>query len=195
MIEQELLGANTSVIPGDERESFSSTLIDTIKAKEIRRQYELAVEKVKDQPEEVKKLKGKENYSESILDVADLLSFNNSTVAVLEAKINKLNVDTNNQLNFKVVVTHNEQGSVQMDDYLDSSSSHFTVSMDQQDQGFLDFPAQLTQVSSGEQLTLDLTKGRGNHELMILLPQNKFTFSDSLIDSQVINAVPRCATP
>lgn len=195
VIEQELLGANSASIPGDEKESFQSTLIDTIKAKEIRKNYELALDKVKNQPEEIKKLKGKEKYTDAIIDSSDLITFNNSTVVVVESKVANLKVDAENKLNFKVVVTHNEQGSVQMDDYLDANGKSFSISLDSLDQAFSDLSVDSIVVKTNEQLTLDLTKGRGKQSLMILLPENKFTFSDSLTDSQTIVVEPVYTAP
>jgi len=109
---------------------------------------------------------------------------------IVEARISKLKVDQQNNLNFKVVVTHNEQGTVQMDDYLESESKYFSVSIDEEDQSFIDMSASDTYVKAGEQLSIDLTKGRGNHKLMVLLPQNKFSFSNSITDAQVIIELP-----
>jgi len=189
-VEQEILGANTSSIPGSEQEVFQSTLIDTVKARELRKAFENAVDQVKDKPEEVQKLKDQENYDDAILDTSDFANFNNSTIVIVEARISKLKVDQQNNLNFKVVVTHNEQGTVQMDDYLESESKYFSVSIDEEDQSFIDMSASDIYVKAGEQLSIDLTKGRGNHKLMVLLPQNKFSFSNSITDAQVIIELP-----
>jgi len=189
-IEQELLGSNTSSIPGSEQEVFQSTLIDTIKAKAIRKAFEDSVDKVKDKPDEVQKLKGKEKYDEAIIDTADLTTFNNSTVVIVEARVSSLKVDSENKLNFKALVTHNEQSSVLIDDYLESDSKYFSVSMDDKDQSFVDLSAQSVHVKANEQLTVDLTKGRGQNDLMVLLPENKFSFSDSLTDAQALVVKP-----
>lgn len=188
VIEQEILGANTKSIPGELAEVFASTLIDSVKAREIRKAFEAKVEAVKNDPAAVAALKDQENYGTALIDQNDLTVYNNSTVVVVQARVNQLKLDSKNQLNFKVVVTHNEQASVQMDDSL-AHEQAFSVSMNADDQSFVGL-AETQVVNAGAQSVVELTKGRGQQSLLVLLPQNKISFSDALNDLQALILKP-----
>lgn len=191
--EQEILGANTASIPGDKQESFMSTLIDAVKAREIRKAFEAKVDAVKNDPAALQKLKDEQVYDEAIVDQQDITIYNNSTVVVVQARISQLKLDSKNQLNFKVVVTHNEQATVQMDDHLANEKS-FSLSMNADDQAFLGL-GDTQKVVAGTSKTVELTKGRGKQSLLVLLPQNKVSFSDALNDLQALILKPEFKAP
>lgn len=188
VIEQEILGSNTKSIPGETVEIFASTLIDTIKAREIRKTFEAKIEAAKNDAAALQALKDQEKYSDALIDQNDLTVYNNSTVVVLQARVSQLKLDSQKQLNFKVVVTHNEQASVQMDDNLANEES-FSVSMEALDQSFLGL-GETQSMNAGATLTVELTKGRGQESLLVLLPQNKISFSDALSDLQLLILKP-----
>lgn len=193
VVEQEILGANTAVIPNFGTEIFASTLIDTVKAKEIRKAFEAKIEAAKNDPEALQKLKDEEKYNDAVVDQQDLTVYNNSTVVIVQARIDQLKLDSKNQLNFKVVVTHNEQASVQMDDNLANEKS-FSVSMNADDQSFVGLGETQT-VNAASASTVELTKGHGKQSLLVLLPQNKVSFSDSLNDLQLLILKPEFVAP
>ena len=193
VVEQEILGANTAVIPNFGTEIFASTLIDTVKAKEIRKAFEVKIEAAKNDPEALQKLKDEEKYNDAVVDQQDLTVYNNSTVVIVQARIDQLKLDSKNQLNFKVVVTHNEQASVQMDDNLANEKS-FSVSMNADDQSFVGL-GEAQAVNAAAAATVELTKGRGNNDLLVLLPQNKVSFSDALNDLQLLILKPEFKAP
>ena len=193
VVEQEILGANTAVIPNFGTEIFASTLIDTVKAKEIRKAFEVKIEAAKNDPEALQKLKDEEKYNDAVVDQQDLTVYNNSTVVIVQARIDQLKLDSKNQLNFKVVVTHNEQASVQMDDNLANEKS-FSVSMNADDQSFVGL-GEAQAVNAGAAATVELTKGRSNNDLLVLLPQNKVSFSDALNDLQLLILKPEFVAP
>ena len=193
VVEQEILGANTAVIPNFGSEIFASTLIDTVKAKEIRKAFEAKIEASKNDPEALQKLKDEEKYNDAVVDQQDLTVYNNSTVVIVQARIDQLKLDSKNQLNFKVVVTHNEQASVQMDDNLANEKS-FSVSMNADDQSFVGL-GEAQAVNAGAAATVELTKGRSNNDLLVLLPQNKVSFSDALNDLQLLILKPEFVAP
>ncbi len=184
--EQELLGANLKSIPNQTSEEFASTLIDATKAREIRKAFETEIEKVKDDPKKLQELKDKEKYDTALIDQQNIKLFNNSTVVVIEAVVSKLAKTEAGHLEFNLVVTHNEQSSVQMDDFLtsgaESQNKKYLISLNKADQAFVDL--QDVKVNSSETLQVELTKGEGSEELLVLMPQNKFTFSDLVIDAQ-----------
>lgn len=193
LVDQEILGANTKSIPGETAEVFASTLIDATKAREIRKAFEAKIEAVKNDAAALQALKDQEKYTDALVDQNDLTVYNNSTVVIVQARISQLKLDSKNQLNFKVVVTHNEQASVQMDDNLANEKS-FSVSMAAEDQSFVGLgDAQV--VNAGSTLAVDLTKGRGQQSLLVLLPQNKVSFSDALNDLQTLILKPEFKAP
>ena len=193
VVEQEILGSNTKSIPGETQEIFASTLIDTVKAKEIRKAFEAKIEAVKNDPAALEKLKDEEKYTDALVDQNDLTVYNNSTVVVVQARISQLKLDSKNQLNFKVVVTHNEQASVQMDDNL-ADEKMLSVSMQADDQAFVGLGETQT-VKGSTESTVELTKGRGKQSLLVLLPQNKVSFSDALNDLQLLILKPEFVAP
>lgn len=186
--EQEILGANTVSIPGETAEVFASTLIDSVKAREIRKAFEAKVEAAKNDAAAIAALKDQEKYTEALVDQQDLTVYNNSTVMVVQARVGQLKLDSKNRLNFKVVVTHNEQASVQMDDAL-ANEKLFSVSMATEDQSFIGL-AETQTVNPGSLTSVELTKGRGQKSLLVLLPQNKVSFSDALNDLQALILKP-----
>ena len=184
--EQELLGASLKSIPNQTSEQFASTLIDAAKAREIRKAFEAEVDKVKDDHKKLQELKDKEKYDAALVDQREMTLFNNSTVVIVEAAVNQLAKTEGGHLAFKLVLTHNEQSSVQMDDFLantpDLQKADRVISLKKMDQGFIDL--QDVKIKGSETARVELTKGEGQSELLVLMPQNKFTFSDLVTDAQ-----------
>jgi minor extracellular serine protease Vpr len=182
--DQELLGANLKTIPGQASEEFASTILDAAKARQIRHDFEVAIEKVKNDPAAVAKLKDQEKYDDAIVDQREMLVYNNSTVLVVEAELSKLVKNKNGELQFKVVVSHNEQSSVQPDDYLANSEKEtLKISTNIHDQPFIDL-GEVLKFSPEEIKTVELTTGEKAGQILALYPQNKFTFSDNVFDAQ-----------
>lgn len=187
--EQELLGAVGTAIPGVKDENHMSILIDATKARVLRKAYEDKIVAANGNPELVAKLKDQESYSEALLAMNGSMNYNNSTIVIVEAPIEMIKLNEKNEINFQVVVTHNEQNSTETDDYLSlGKTPHqgkwLTISANEADQGFLNL-GQKIEVLGQQKQEISLTKGRGNQSLMVLTPQNKFSFSDSLVDAQM----------
>lgn len=182
--EQELLGSSLSSIPGQNSSEFATTLIDAAKAREIRKDYEKLVADAKGDTTKLAELKGAEDYSDALLDQKGLKLYNNSTVVVLEISADKLALTADGALAFKVLVTHNEQSTVEFDDYLSSTvKSDMRISLKKEDQSFVDLPEAITLTGAAEQ-KVELTKGEGREKLLVLLPNNKFSLSNLHEDSQ-----------
>ena len=184
--EQELLGASLKTIPNQTSEAFASTLIDATAARELRKAFEAEVDKVKEDQKKLQELKDKEKYDTALIDQREITLFNNSTVVIVEAAVSKLATTAAGQLAFKLVVTQNEQSTVQMDDFLSSSKkskkTDHLISLKKSDQSFVDLRD--VKLKPNETLKLELTKGDGLENLLVLMPQNKFTFSDLVFDAQ-----------
>ncbi len=192
--EQELLGAVGTAVPGLKDENHMSILIDATKARALRKAYEEKVLAANGDPVQVAKFKDKESYAEALLAMNDSMNYNNSTIVVVEAPVEMIKVNERNEINFQVIVTHNEQNSTETDDYLSlgkaaNSAKWLTISANEADQGFLNL-GQKIEVLGHQKQEITLTKGRGNQSLMLLAPQNKFSFSDSLVDAQLIVVKP-----
>lgn len=193
--EQELLGASLKSIPNQKSEEFASTLLDASKARELRKAFEAKVEAVKNDPAKLEELKAEEKYDDAIVDQQALQTYNNSTVIVVEALTSQLAKTASGQLAFKLVASHNEQSSVQMDDYLAATAtSPRVISLKKEDQAFMGLPESLKLAGSETKVT-ELTKGAGVENLLVLMPQNKFSMSDLVMDAQGQILVPAFKLP
>lgn len=193
--DQELLGSTVNSIPGQTSEEFASTLIDAKKARELRKAYEVALDAAKDDPKKLEELKGKEKYDDALVDQRGMSMINNSTVAIIEASVSALAKTAEGNLALKLVVTHNEQSSVQMDDYLKSTvETNLLIALKNEDQAFVNLPETLS-LGSEETLKVELTKGSADGSLLVLMPQNKMTSSDLVSDAQAQILKPEFKAP
>ncbi len=184
VVDQELLGSSLKSIPGQVSEEFASTLIDATKARAIRKAFEVEVAKAQGDSKKLAALKGKENYYEALIDQRGLNLYNNSTVVVLEVAVSALAKTKEGNLAFKIVTSHNEQSSVQMDDYLSSTqTTNMQIALKQTDQAFVNLPESFN-LESEQTQTIELTKGSATGRLLVLMPQNKFSYSDLVMDAQ-----------
>lgn len=182
--DQELLGSTLTSIPGQISTEFASTLIDAKKAREIRKAYEVELQKVKDDPKKLAELKDKEKYDAAIVDQRGMSMINNSTLVIIEASVSALAKTAEGNLALKLVLTHNELSSVQMDDYLKSTvKTNMLIALREEDQAFVNLPESLT-MGAGETQKVELTKGLADGNLLVLMPQNKMTTSDLVMDAQ-----------
>lgn len=182
VVDQELLGSHIRSVPGLTQGDFATTLLDANKAREIRKEYEEAIEQKKNGklPADTEI---EEDYSDAVLEQQNLEIYENSTVAILEVSTKNLMLTREGALSFKVVVTHNEQSTVELDDYLQSTvETDMKISLNKNDQAFLDLP-EVVKIA-GEKQTVQLTKGEGTGSLLVLYPNNRFTLSDLHSDSQ-----------
>ncbi len=179
--EQELLGASLKSIPGQKSELFASTLLNATKARELRKAYEAKIQLVKNDPKALQKAKDEEQYDEALVDVRPLQVFNNSSIVVVEAAVSKLAKNAVGNLAFKLVVSHNEASSVQLDDYLGTGVR--VISLNKAEQSFVGLPEMIS-LKGAETKSVELTKGLGAENLLVLTPQNKFSFSDLVMDAQ-----------
>lgn len=183
--EQELLGSNLRSIPGQTGSEFATTLIDAVIAREIRKAYEQALAEAKGNAELLAKLKTAESYNDALLDQAGMKTYNNSSVVILEIPVKSLALSYDGALAFKLLVTHNEQSSVEFDDMLSSTvKSDMRISLIKEDQSYLDLPDSVEFSGLGVK-KLQLTKGEGKEKLLLLYPNNKFSLSNLHEDEQM----------
>ena len=71
-----------------------------------------------------------------------------------------------------------------MDDYLKATvDTNLLIALKNEDQAFVDLPETLS-VGSEQTLKVPLTKGAAEGSLLVLMPQNKMTSSDLVMDAQ-----------
>ncbi len=195
VVEQELLGASLKSIPNQITEAFTSTLLDAAKARELRAEFEKKVTDVLNNPEitdksaELEKLKTAEKYDDAIVDQQEMLVFNNSTVVIVEAALDKLAVAADGSISFQVVTSQNEQNTTQFDDFLKSEEPHFQISTRVEDQAFFDLGESIA-VGALENKSVDLVKGAKDGKVLALYPHNRFSFSNNIMDDQAQVLVP-----
>lgn len=189
--EQEILGSSLSSV-GLKGDDFATTLLDATKARELRKAFE---EKVKDAGGDREKLAElKEDYTNALVDMRGMRAENNSSVAILEVATSKLMKNQAGNLSIQVVVSQNEDNSVQPDDYLDATKqTYMAISLKKAEQSFTN----LDDISliAREEKMVDLYKGYGTAPLMILYPQNKFSVSDMVNDFQMQFVQPTYKLP
>lgn len=182
--EQELLGSSLKSIPNQTSEEFASTLMDATKVREFRKAYEAKVVEANGDAKKLADLKTTEKYDEAFVDQQAMTVYNNSSVVIVEALTSQLAKTASGQLAFKLVASHNEQSSVQMDDYLAMTETvPRVISLKKEDQSFIGLPESL-KLKPSETLNIELTKGAGLENLLVLMPQNKFSQSDLVMDAQ-----------
>lgn len=188
--EQELLGSSQNSIPGLGGDGFVTSLLDAKAVREMRKAFEAMVEEAKNDPVKLAALKSAEDYSDAIVDQREMTVFNNSSVAVLEIDASKLALTREGAISFRLLVTHNEQSTVEFDDVLQTTdSADRKISLRLEDQSFVNLPEALT-LAAGESTELNLVKGEGQDSLLILMPSNRFSQSNLYEDSQSANMSP-----
>jgi minor extracellular serine protease Vpr len=179
--EQELLGSNTRSI-GSGGDRFVTTLIDAAKMREIRKKYEAAIEKAQGDASKIEKIE--EDYTPSIIEQRGMLAVNNSTVAILAVSADKLASNREGAISFKVIVSHNEQSTVEFDDHLQSTSKvDMKISLRKEDQSFVGLRGAV-EMSGPMSISVPLVKGDGREDLLVLMPFNRFSQSNLHSDSQ-----------
>ena len=183
--DQELAGTTLGNVKGlaasGMERKFSSILLDANKARQIRKDFELANASWLLKPTNAPPT---ENYSPALLDFQPMTAYSHSTVAIIEADVSMLARSATGELSIKVATIHDSASTVEMDDYLGNGLKEWKkLSVDGQSQAFREIP-EIVKVQPGEQQVVELTKGEGSEKLLILMPQNRTVFSDILEDGQ-----------
>jgi minor extracellular serine protease Vpr len=180
--EQELLGSNVRSIPGLTGDQFVTTLLDAVKTREIRKTFEAAVLAAGNDKDKLAELS--EDYKGAIVDQKAMKVYNNSTVAVLQIPASKLAMTRDGAISFKIVVTHNEQGSVEFDDHLLATvKADKRISLRAEDQSYVGL-SDINSLLGLSSQKVNLVKGDGREDLLVLMPFNRFSQSNLHEDSQ-----------
>ena len=140
-------------------------MLDATKTRALRAAYEL--EQTRNQGKERKK----PNYVEAVLDLHPMKLWNHSTVAIIKADVTKLQATTRGQWRLKVGVLNSDSDAVESDDFLNLEQSWLEINAQAKEQGFVNLPESVV-LGGGQKKTLELEKGAGRHDLLLLMPQN-----------------------
>ncbi|KYG69964.1 serine protease [Bdellovibrio bacteriovorus] len=174
--DQELAGLPAEDVPGLTGEQFATLLLDGAKARELRKKFETDFAA---NPE-----KAKEDYSAAVLDQQAMYVFDNSTLAIIEADISALALAETGELNIKVSTTHQDNGVIEYDDYLENQDTKWQkVSVNSLAQAYAELPEEI-ELAGGTSQSLSLVKGYGAESMVLYAPQNRAVRDTVLEDSQ-----------
>lgn len=183
--DQELAIIRRGALPGlatpGKDEEVVGILVDSNKARTIRENADAA--------EPVKGKKVEPDYSGAVVGMAPITTYDHSTIAMIEAEVPLLTRRATGELAIRIATTHRESSPIEADDFLGTLNDWMKVSVLESSQSFMDMP-EVLKVKAHSTEMMDLTKGYGTGDLLILMPQNPFVISDQLMDSQAVIAQP-----
>ncbi|MEC7276997.1 MAG: S8 family serine peptidase [Bdellovibrionota bacterium] len=140
---------------------YYSALLDFDKAVEIRSQYEQNLFANNGRPTiEL-------TYVPALQDVQLMKVYENSNLAILEIDPNRIGKTKEGRIRLKATIFN--EGGVEYEDNL--QNKWFTISPQEREQAFRGLPDSF-EMNPGQSMTLDLTKGFGKEDLMIVAPFN-----------------------
>ena len=164
--DQELAGISQKHLNGLTAETLSSVLIDAVKARELRKDFEIAGASGKASKEE-------ESYVDAVEGIYSMAAIPHSTVAIVEAPVASLKRKGTDELSIRVATSYIEMSAVEVDDFLERTSTGWSsISLADEGQGYVELPEKVT-LAGGETKTVSFTKGATEEDLLVLYPQNK----------------------
>lgn len=157
----ELAGVSAATV-GDDSGGFASVLMNATKMRDIRSTYE-------------KKIRqglpvANPDYGPAMITAEPMISYENSTIGVIQVDVTKLGVAQGKTVGIKVAVTNDDSdNALEPDDYL--TQNYQTLSIDPAAQAYTDLPFVLALDTKAKQ-TMNLTRGAGQEALVIYLPEN-----------------------
>lgn len=174
--DQEIAGVTQSTLTGVTGDNFMSLLLDGNKAREIRKNYEVAL------AENAKDIKL--NYSPALVDQRAMMIFESSTLAIIEADVSRLALAAVAEMNLKISTTHQSEMPIEYDDYLANQDSQWKkISTNPLTQSFGLMP-EAVNLEALESTTVKLQKGSGVEDLVVYSPQNGSSLDVLLEDTQ-----------
>lgn len=126
-----------------------------------------------------------ESYVEAIEDAQYGFGDPHSTVVILEARTAALRRQPTGQLSIKVASQDYSGLPVEFDDFFnpEGNTDWLTLSLESAYQGYKELP-EMFEVPGKASANVELIKGAGSHELMVLMPDNVVNFSEVIKDEQ-----------
>lgn len=174
--DQEVFGTIGDRLEGlSTKGQFASVILDANKARQIRAEFDkLPLDQKGKRP----------NYASSVVDAKPMLAFEHSSVAIMSMDVSKLKLAASGNLQVKFSSSSYEDYAVEGDDFLEQDESQWrALDLSPKAQSYI-FSG-LEEVLDGHQVkTLSLTKGVGNHELLLLTPTNRSVVNVNTADEQ-----------
>jgi minor extracellular serine protease Vpr len=176
--DQELLGTSMGNISGNSAEidQFASVLTNAKKMSEIRRDYEFQYPKNTTQ-----------NYTDAVLDKQVFAAAPHSSVSVIRAKWDLLQKTPSGDLSIKVA-TIGDTSVTDGDDFLGSDGEGWRTLIASGNESFRKLGNY--ELTSGQSIEVELTKGPTPGNLLVLMPTNPASFSPTVLDQQKVILKP-----
>ncbi len=180
--EQELAGIVGDHLEGlDKIKDFKSILLNATKAREIRKNYEASLALPK---EERKKI----DYTSAVIDVGNMITYADSTIAVIEVEKSLLATRPSGELAIKILTTSQDESNTEADDYVGKETQWKALDLSDKAAAYLELPAVVKLAGKSSQ-TVEFTKGQANKGLLVLMPHNPSFLSTLSKDQQL--ALPK----
>jgi subtilisin family serine protease len=172
----------TKALGGNPLQS-ASVLFSSAKVQELRKE---ALSKAQDFGEMI------ENYVAAVEDVSLGYGEAHSTVVILEAQTVALGRQPSGKLSIKVASQDYSGLAVEFDDFFNPNGNEdwMTLSLEPEYQGFKDLP-QSIEVAGNSREKVQLIKGAGAHDLLVIFPDNEVNFSEVIHDQQQEILLPK----
>ena len=165
--EQEIGGLPSSYLAGLSQvlpQGFYSVLLDFPTAVGIRSDYEQAIYESDGQSAPPL------SYVPAVVDAQRMEVYNNSHLAILNVNTQALQKGKDGRIHMRVTTFN--QGGIQYEDGLGLEDQWFSVSAFENEQAFRGIPTEIA-LKGNQSETLELTKGFGSEDLMIVYPANR----------------------
>lgn len=157
---ENLYGLAEAVAPG-----HYSVLLNAPKTRALRLEYELG------QWGQVTPERTSPNFVPAIIDLLEQKTYDFSTLSIVNARLSKLAASRIGELRVKVAVLHENPSANSADDYLGLEAQWLTLPTAKEDQAYSNIPVGL-KLAAMQSSTVNLEAGRGDQDLMVVLPAN-----------------------
>lgn len=173
--DQELGGTFGGTLEGFGQSTFASLLMDATQARIARLAYEADLNAGKQD--------AKLDYGPAILNAARMAPFPQSTIAVIEAPLEKIAKSADGSIKLKIAALGGGGDMIEADDYLGSAPNGGWVSIAGQadKQAFKGLP-ELVELSGRGQALIKYQRGTGTEKLVIYYPNNELLLNG--VDNQ-----------
>jgi hypothetical protein len=165
--DQELIGESK------DGKDTQTVLYDAAKLRSVRQEFEATFPK-----------QSKPDFAPAELYRGTAVGYRNSTVAVVSVPLSQLGRNASGLLSAKIAVLGDPDNAVADDFFRGDLEKWQNISLDPGDLGFLDLPSSVA-LEQGESKSIEIVKGGGRHQLMVLLPHNRSSLGQLTKDEQM----------
>jgi len=174
--EQELGGIMGDNLPGLNGNTYQSVLLDSVKARELRRVFEQNHNEGKDE---------KEDYTPAIVEMRPMLAFNNSGISIVEVPLDLVTGAENRSVNFKLQILNEDGTSKDSDDVLNGDGQNWhALTLGQGAQGLQGLEESYSVPAEGK-VEVDFQMGQKKEDVVVFFPYNRWSTAPGIRDSQM----------